>query len=159
MATMPPEMAAQMGPWLPVLRRLQTLPPRTPVTLSLEEIAPPQAHGARLGSGLPRGQEADWRWLLPCQMSLHVRQYGDRYEVHLDEADPSTAPLQHLRKDAPHLFVRGAQVLAAVAAGGLAAVLTGPAVALAVVGPATIAAGDAAARYVLAGRKSTKEAP
>ena len=49
---------------------------------------------------------------------LHVREYEDRFEAHVDRINPETDPLGHIVLDAP-------EVLAAAGAGAVAAAASG----------------------------------
>jgi hypothetical protein len=37
--------------------------------------------------------------------NLHIREYGDKYLVHMDEVDPRKDPLGHLIVDAPEVLI------------------------------------------------------
>jgi hypothetical protein len=37
--------------------------------------------------------------------NLHIREYGDKYLVHMDEIDPRKDPLGHLVADAPEVLI------------------------------------------------------
>lgn len=37
--------------------------------------------------------------------NLHIREYGDKYLVHMDEIDPRKDPLGHLIVDAPEVLI------------------------------------------------------
>jgi len=67
----------------------------------------PARDGARKSVGLPVGQRADYRLLLPSGECLHVRDYGEHYGAHLDAVDPSVSVYGHLWNDAPQILVIG----------------------------------------------------
>lgn len=138
--------------WDEVLAELEHLRPRTNVELCRCRLPHPRDAGLRKALGKPRrGAVAQWRQVLPDGRGLHVIEYSDRYEAHLDEHDPRAALGQHLRRDAPDVLVRGAQLFGALLAGVGAAAIAGPAVALAAAPVASVVAGAAAARWVLSG--------
>jgi len=37
--------------------------------------------------------------------NLHIREYGDKYVVHMDKIDPRKDPLGHLVRDAPEVLI------------------------------------------------------
>ena len=37
--------------------------------------------------------------------NLHIREYGDKYLVHMDKIDPRKDPLGHLVRDAPEVLI------------------------------------------------------
>lgn len=50
--------------------------------------------------GKIRGQFADWRCSIDdSSLGIHVVEYPDRYEVHVDAHDPHKTPLRHLLLD------------------------------------------------------------
>lgn len=54
----------------------------------------------RRSVGENKGQIRDWRLLIDTSgRSVHVLEYRDRYESHVDEFDPSIKPLEHLIVD------------------------------------------------------------
>ena len=76
-----------------------------------KEVLPSLPEGyteTRMGD--PRGARRQFR----NSSGVHVREYQDQYEVHVDRADPRTDPIGHLVKDSP-------ETLLSVAVGLLAA--------------------------------------
>ncbi|MCL4314392.1 MAG: hypothetical protein M1454_01505 [Candidatus Thermoplasmatota archaeon] len=54
----------------------------------------------RISIGERKGQSRDWRMLIEITgRSVHVLEYPDRYESHVDEFDPSVRPIEHLVVD------------------------------------------------------------
>lgn len=64
-----------------------------------------EAKETRLGD--KRGAKKQYRY-----GNLHIREYNDKYTVHMDKVDPRKDPLGHLVHDAP-------EVLVGIAAAGL----------------------------------------
>ncbi|MCL5437986.1 MAG: hypothetical protein M1148_02160, partial [Candidatus Thermoplasmatota archaeon] len=65
-----------------------------------------------------RGQTGDFRTRVPGSMkSIHLVEYGDRYEAHVDSRDPHSRPLEHLVLDV--IIPAAGMALAASAAGKL----------------------------------------
>ncbi|WP_052266630.1 hypothetical protein [Picrophilus oshimae] len=58
----------------------------------------------RKSIGLPCGQIADYRGSING-FSIHIKEYYDKYEVHLDKYDPRYNPFMHLIKDVPKPFI------------------------------------------------------
>jgi len=56
----------------------------------------------RKSIGEPKGQIADWRASLEgSDRGVHVLEYRDRYEIHVDRYDPYKNPLKHVIYDSP----------------------------------------------------------
>ncbi|MFN4336539.1 MAG: hypothetical protein ACK4FV_03020 [Candidatus Nitrosocaldus sp.] len=53
--------------------------------------------------GDPMGAKKQYRY-----GNLHIREYEDRYVVHVDRVDPRRDPLMHILLDAPELMVASA---------------------------------------------------
>lgn len=76
----------------------------------------PRGAGAVPSLGLPVGQLRDWRFPPDhCCRGLHVHEYSDRWEGHLDRVHPNCDPVDHIRRDAPELWMTGGAALGAVA--------------------------------------------
>jgi len=118
---MPSRPASRPG-WADVLAELRQRPPRTVIRVSRGLIAHPKAAGAARSVGVPRGQRfgGDWRWRLPDCSGLHVQDFGDHWEAHIDQVAPSCDLGGHLRADAPGVVV--AMVVGGVVAAGAAVV-------------------------------------
>lgn len=115
--------------WSQVLSALRPHPTGTVVRLPKHWLPHPADAGARRSVGLPLGQTADFRWKLGDCAGLHVRDFGGHYEAHIDSVDPACGLVEHLRRDAPQIYVGGA-----VAVGALAGVLLGKSKEAAIVG-------------------------
>lgn len=74
----------------------------------------PEVAGMRESIGLPEGQHADFRKLLRGGRGFHVKDFGRYYEAHVDEVHPDVSALEHLRQDAPDVYVSGSIALGAV---------------------------------------------
>lgn len=61
-------------------------------------ILPKDAKETNLGD--KRGAKKQYRY-----GNLHIREYDDRYTVHMDKVDPRKDPLGHLIHDAPEVLV------------------------------------------------------
>ena len=56
----------------------------------------------RRSVGEPKGQIADWRASIEGSVrGVHVLEYSDRYEIHVDSFDPYKRPFQHILFDSP----------------------------------------------------------
>lgn len=66
-------------------------------------IPRPESSGLfRRSIGEPKGQIADWRASIDgSQKGMHVVEFSDRYEIHVDKFDPYKNPLKHLVYDSP----------------------------------------------------------
>lgn len=99
MATLP-----QVGSWSRVQRLCEQ---RGAISIPLGLVPHPASCGFRRGQGLPLGQAADWRLRLTEDRCLHVREYSDRFAVHIDRLDPQADPLGHLAVDCAPLWIAG----------------------------------------------------
>lgn len=68
-----------------------------------EYIPRPEESGLFVRSiGEPKGQVADWRSSVPGSVKgIHVVEFRDRYEVHVDRFDPAKMPISHLLLESP----------------------------------------------------------
>jgi len=107
--------------WLQVFAQVEQHPPRTPVRIEKAGLPHPRDAGARVSVGIPRGQIADFRFPPDhrCR-GLHVQDFGDHWQVHVDEVHPACDVLDHLRVDAPGGWVSGGAVV-----GGIVGLLLG----------------------------------
>ena len=112
-----PNPEARMN-WNDVLDALRTLPFRSERSVARQLVAHPSTiPGFVRSSGLAKGQFADWRYTFDDCVDLHVREFHDVYEVHLDEVAPSCDLSEHVRVDAPEVYVAaGATTGAAIGA-------------------------------------------
>ncbi len=58
----------------------------------------------RKSVGLPCGQIADYRANIN-NFCIHIKEYYDRYDIHLDRYDPKKNPFMHLLYDVPKPFL------------------------------------------------------
>lgn len=100
--------------WANVARELAAHPPGTILRVPKWRYPYPVDAGAHVSIGLPLGQSADFRWRLAGCAGLHVRDYGAHYEAHIDQVDPGCDPIEHLRQDAPEVFLAGAGAIGAL---------------------------------------------
>lgn len=105
--------------WNQVLGQLANLPDHEIVSLPKWPIPHPLHAGAVEHVGLPRGQSADYRWKLRDCRGLHVQDFGDHWEAHIDLVDPRCDLVGHIEKDVPPAVIVSI-VVAAVAAIALA---------------------------------------
>ena len=69
---------------------------------------------------------------------VHVREYDDRFEAHIDKINPETDPLGHIIHDAPEvLAVAGAGAAAAITSGFITYKKTGSKLAAIIAGIST----------------------
>ena len=99
--------------WASIVLELRGEPWRTSILISKENAPDPVRMGMRTSVGLPVGQSADYRLQLADGAGLHVQDCGDYWSVHLDEVDPSSSLLGHLRKDAPRVLAGGIVLIGA----------------------------------------------
>ncbi|MEM0158436.1 MAG: hypothetical protein QW812_02870 [Thermoplasmataceae archaeon] len=68
-----------------------------------KEIPGPQESGIfKRSVGEFHGQIKDWRASVEgTEKSVHIREYLDRYELHVDSFDPYRHPVKHLAFDSP----------------------------------------------------------
>lgn len=106
--------------WNAVYSHLLHQPAGTVVPIAKTALADPRLCGAEVSVGWPSGQSADYRFPpdATCQ-GLHVHEFADRWEVHLDRVHPSCDLLEHLRQDAPQALCATTTSIGAVI-GGLA---------------------------------------
>ncbi len=107
--------------WNGVVRVLKQYSPRTVVEIPKGGLPHPRAAGLSRSIGLPEGQSSDYRALLRGGAGLHVKDFGTHYEAHIDEVHPDVDAIEHLRVDAPGVFVAGGVALGAVVARSLGA--------------------------------------
>lgn len=79
------------------------------VAVLKDETKTPAEQGFRRSIGLVKGQNKDWRLALSNGSGVHVREYDNHYEVHIDTVDPSKSIVKHLAADTPItlLFIYG----------------------------------------------------
>ena len=91
--------------WKSFIQRVLEMPPHQEVIIPKRLIEHPLLEGALKTSGEPRGQIADFEFILNDGRRVHVVEYNDRYHVHWDYVSPLIDPINHLRYDAPHWWV------------------------------------------------------
>jgi len=99
--------------WQDVVRALSHRPAGTILRVRKGILTHPRRAGMMASVGLPEGQSADWRKRLPGGRGLHVKVFGDHYEAHIDRVHPDVNPVEHLRQDAPGVFVGSGVALGA----------------------------------------------
>lgn len=104
--------------WTDVATILADYPWRTRLRLEKGFLPHPLSSGMSTSSGMPEGQVADYRYAFEDGSGLHVKDFEDHYEAHLDEVHPDVNLIEHLRQDAPSVFIGGSAALGA-AVGGL----------------------------------------
>ncbi len=105
--------------WEDVLYALRGKPWRSAIRLRKGVLPHPLEVGMTTSTGLPVGQNADYRFVLQDGAGLHVQDFGQHYEAHLDEAHPDVNLYDHFRKDAPTTFVASGAALGAAVGGAV----------------------------------------
>lgn len=103
----------RVSTWTGVSRVLRQYAPRTVFQVEKGILPHPLAAGMTRSVGLPEGQSADYRLVLAGGSGLHVKDFGTHYEAHIDEVHPDVDAIEHLRKDAPGVFIAGGTALGA----------------------------------------------
>lgn len=76
--------------------------------------------------GLPEGQLRDFRAVLePTSAGLHVKEFANHYEAHVDAVHPAHGVAEHVRVDAPGALIGGSAALGAIIGASIGA--SGPA--------------------------------
>ncbi|MBI2605784.1 MAG: hypothetical protein HYW49_06855 [Deltaproteobacteria bacterium] len=65
------------------------------------------AEGFEISTGFPLGQINDYRRSNKDGTSMHIHEYENYYEAHIDAVDPKKDPIDHLRVDAPNVYALG----------------------------------------------------
>lgn len=99
--------------WDDVVASLKKRPFRVAVRIEKGVLPHPQHAGMKRSGGMPEGQIADYRLVLANGQGFHVKDFGDHYRVHLDEVHPSVNFVEHLRQDAPKVYISGAAAIGA----------------------------------------------
>jgi hypothetical protein len=88
--------------WASVYGHLLQQPSGAVFRVAKWALPDPRAHGAVPSIGWPAGQSADLRFPpdAACR-GLHVHEFVDRWEAHLDRVHPDCDLVEHLRRDAP----------------------------------------------------------
>ncbi len=94
-----------MATWTEIETELGAQPWGTEKTVPRGEVPHPREAGYRQDRGWPKGQDADWRRKRDDGSGYHVREYPDRWEVHIDDVDPDSSLVGHFRADLPVLFM------------------------------------------------------
>jgi hypothetical protein len=90
-------------PWRVFEEQVRGLPPTTDVAVPKHISLPP--HFAESPFSKDKGETRAFRENR-AQNSLHVREYADRYTVHVDRYNPHHHPVRHLVFDAPREAVK-----------------------------------------------------
>ena len=104
--------------WTEVLSILRSYSPGTSIKVPKGMLPHPTTFAMQPSMGLPAGQVGDYRRQLVDGAGLHARDYGGYYLVHIDRVHPAVNPVEHLRRDAPGVFVASSAVVGS-AVGGL----------------------------------------
>jgi len=100
--------------WGGVVQVLQQYAPRTVCRVEKGVLPHPCAAGMKASIGMPEGQTADYRLVLLGGAGFHVKDFGSHYEAHIDEVHPDVNAIEHLRRDAPGVFIASGAALGAV---------------------------------------------
>lgn len=100
--------------WRDAVALLRFEAPRTVLRVPKVWLPHPLTAGMTTSIGLPEGQLADYRLRLQGTAGLHVKDFGEHYEIHVDEVHPDVNPIEHLRRDSPGTFVAGGAALGAL---------------------------------------------
>lgn len=84
------------------------------------EIPHPLLLGFRRDIGEPRGQLADYRYVVG-EHSIHAREYPNRFLIHWDLFDPLVNAFDHLRCDSPGYYTLAATSVGAVVGAAIGA--------------------------------------
>lgn len=108
-----------MGPfvvrsWAAVLTILNFYPSGTILRVTKQGLPHPKVFGMFWSVGMPEGQVADYRKVLPGGAGFHVKDFQTHYEVHIDRVHPDINVIEHLRHDAPSAFVASSTALGAL---------------------------------------------
>ncbi len=106
-------MTISLYSWRDVATSLWHQPAGTILCLRKGLLVHPRRAGMKQSIGLPEGQLADYRRLLSGGRGLHVKVFRNHYEAHIDEVHPDVNPIEHLRQDAPGVFIGGGVALGA----------------------------------------------
>jgi len=93
--------------WKQVLEQLHGRPDGARVSVPLG-IEHPSVAGFKRGRGWPKGQKSDWRLRIGGGRGMHVQEYADRWEAHVDRVDPRVSAWRHTRQDLPGVVVGAA---------------------------------------------------
>ncbi len=86
--------------WAEVVMVLAAGEPGMEIALPLDELELPTDAGMTRSVGLPKGQLKDWRSeTMPDGSGLHVLEFVDHYEVHIDRVDPHANLPGHVVQD------------------------------------------------------------
>jgi len=103
--------------WSSVVRALLHEETGSALKIPVYQVEHPLDAGMRRSVGLPMGQRTDYRLTLEDCQCLHVRDFGDHYEAHLDSVDPACDTLSHLFRDAPGPTIAGGAAIGALVGG------------------------------------------
>lgn len=100
-------MYAKQYEWSDVILALWPPDATQRMRIPKNQISHPLAtKGMKPGIGLPEGQSNDYRLqLVPSNAGLHVKEFKNHYEAHIDKVHPAVNFVEHIRQDAPGMFV------------------------------------------------------
>jgi len=101
--------------WQAIIRQVVSAPFGKEFQIKKSIVMHPVLIGFRKSYGLPKGEIANWRLGLATGACIHVREYQNYFLVHMDEVDPGISLLDHLRKDAPVVYLAGCGAMASIA--------------------------------------------
>lgn len=104
----------RVSSWTGLVRVLRRYQPRTIFRCGKGILPHPLVAGMSRSIGLPEGQGSDYRLVLADGAGLHVKDFGTHYEAHIDEVHPDVNVVEHLRRDAPGVFVASGAAFGAV---------------------------------------------
>jgi hypothetical protein len=99
--------------WLDVLHVLDRQPPGSILRIRKALLVHPRRAGMKVSIGLPEGQRSDYRKVISQGRGLHVKEFHAHYEAHIDRVHPEVNVVEHLRRDAPGVYVGGGVALGA----------------------------------------------
>lgn len=102
--------------WADVLAHLEAAPAGTRRSFARAAMPHPREAGAVVGLGLPvAGKIDDWRFppTGSCH-GLHIHEHADCWVAHLDQVHPACDAVEHLRVDAPRVYIAAASALGAL---------------------------------------------
>jgi len=103
--------------WASVIDELTISDPGTVAHVPANQIEHPLDAGMKRSVGIWKGQRVDYRWTQDDCTCLHVHDFGDHYEAHVDSVDPDCDPILHLLRDAPVPTIAGGTALGALIGG------------------------------------------
>ncbi len=85
---------------------LLTVPLGTVILVKMPKDVHPEQYGAKRSTGLSKGQLEDWRFPPDdAGQGMHLHKYHDHWSAHLDRWHPEANMIEHLRYDAPGVYM------------------------------------------------------